>query len=53
MGRRLEYPVERFGGKKGSLTDAVAEAIILWVDTDGSAKTKKPKPSINQIDNGR
>lgn len=37
--------VQQFGGKKGSLTEAVEHAIILWVGAD-SHKERNTKPIV-------
>lgn len=33
--------VEKFGGKKGSLTEALEDAIETWLAEDEKAKTKR------------
>ena len=33
--------VEKFGGKKGSLTEALEDAIQTWLDADEKAKNKR------------
>ncbi|MDG6938459.1 MAG: hypothetical protein JRN71_06915 [Nitrososphaerota archaeon] len=42
--------VQEFGGKKGSLTDAVEHAIILWVGAESSDKGE-PKRSARSVVN--
>lgn len=33
--------VEKFGGKKGSLTEALEDAIETWLNSDEKARSKK------------
>lgn len=40
--------VQEFGGKKGSLTDAVERAIILWVNTEPS-HSGETKPAARSV----
>ena len=33
--------VERFGGKKGSLTEAIEEALEKWAEDSGAARSRR------------
>jgi len=40
--------VQEFGGKKGSLMEALEHAMILWVSADAPKKERSAKPSVKE-----